>query len=238
MRTIILAFAVAALAPLGLGSEPAGDAKAQPGAKPNKAAKAHKAAKPDRPARPDKPDRPDKAAKPVEDLAKGPVDPYESVQERSRFFKVAGVDNELDKKEFEAARGKPDSFVRSFDRWEGLLPYDKNSNATIDWFEAEAYRKAVRERVLKAFDANKDGKLAEDEREKVNRLLASGRLPEEPRADRGGGDRRRGEGPPRDRGRDGEVRGHGSEEGRGGEGHGPAPAPQGEDREARHRPQR
>jgi len=113
------------------------------------------------------------------DVAKGPVDPYDAATERAKFFKAAGPDNELDQKEFAAAAGKKDSFVRKFDRWEAMLAYDKNSNRTIDWFEADAYRRKIRERVLKAFDADKNKQLKGEERDKANAMLAAGRVPAE-----------------------------------------------------------
>jgi Ca2+-binding EF-hand superfamily protein len=119
-------------------------------------------------------------AKPAVDLAKGAVDPYDRIGERARFFRAAGVDNELDAKEFAAAQKIKDSFVRSFDRWEWIRRHDKDNNGTIDWFEADAYRRGLRDRVLKAFDTDKDGKLKGAERDKANTALASGRVPGEP----------------------------------------------------------
>ena len=119
------------------------------------------------------------AARPprVPDVLKGAVDPYEPAGERGRFFQAAGPDNELDTKELAAARGKANSFVRRFDRWEAMLPFDKDKNKTLDWFEADAYRQDVRKRVLQAFDANKDGRLTGSERAKANAMLAAGRVP-------------------------------------------------------------
>ncbi len=116
------------------------------------------------------------AARPA-DLLKGAVDPYEPGAERGRFFRLAGVDNELDTKEFAAAQGKADSFARKFDRWQAVLTFDKNRNGTLDWFEADAYRQDLRKRVLKAFDTNKDGRLTGTERDKANAALAAGRVP-------------------------------------------------------------
>jgi len=111
------------------------------------------------------------------DVLKGAVDPYEPAAERGRFFRVAGVDNELSDKEFAAARGRADSFARAFDRWEGMLKFDKNRNRTLDWFEADAYRQDLRKRVLKVYDTNKDGRLTGKERERANAALAAGRAP-------------------------------------------------------------
>jgi len=111
------------------------------------------------------------------DVLGGAVDPYQPGMERARFFKAAGVDNELDVKEFAAARKTKGAFVRKFDRWKALLAFDKNRNGHVDWFEAEAYRKNVRQRVLSAFDANRDGWLTGPERQAANEMLSAGRLP-------------------------------------------------------------
>ena len=113
----------------------------------------------------------------VPDVLTGAVDPYEPGAERGRFFRAAGVDNELDPKEFAAAQGQAGSFVRRFDRWKQMLPFDKNRNATLDWFEADAYRQALRKRILRIFDANKDGRLTGKERDRANAALAAGRVP-------------------------------------------------------------
>ena len=105
------------------------------------------------------------------------VDPFYPPKERGRFFTATGPDSELSADEFAAARGKKDSFVRVFDTFKAMGRFDRNSNKTIDWFEAKAYREDIRKRVLAAFDANKDGKLKDAERDKANRLLASGKVP-------------------------------------------------------------
>ena len=111
-------------------------------------------------------------AQPGADLCKSAVDPYDSIEERVRFLVAAGVDNELDEQEFLADRARANPFVRRFDRWTDLLRFDKDANKTIDWFEAEAYRQALRKVVLEAFDANKDGRLAGKERDAANEALA------------------------------------------------------------------
>ncbi len=113
----------------------------------------------------------------IPDVLGGAVDPYQPGLERASFFKAAGVDNELDAKEFSAARKKTGAFVRKFDKWKTLLAFDKDRNGSIDWFEAEAYRKDVRRRVLSAFDANRDGWLTGQERKAANKMLSAGRLP-------------------------------------------------------------
>jgi len=106
------------------------------------------------------------------DLCHSAVDPYDSIEERLRFFRAAGVDNELDAQEFAADRARPHGFIRRFDRWSDLLRFDKDRNGTVDWFEADAYRQALRRAALQAFDADKDGKLAGKEREGANDALA------------------------------------------------------------------
>jgi hypothetical protein len=105
------------------------------------------------------------------------VDPFNPPGERVRFFTATGPDSELSADEFTAARGKKNSFVRVFDTFKAMTRFDRNSNKTIDWFEAKAYREDIRKRVLAAFDANKDTKLKGAERDKANRLLASGKVP-------------------------------------------------------------
>lgn len=114
-----------------------------------------------------------RAADHVKDL----FDDYFQGTERVRFFAAAGVDGELSKGEFEAARGKRESFVRSFDRWEAAVAHDKNSNGRLSWPEAEGYRLAVCGRILAEFDSDKDGKLTGAERDAANRRLGGRRRP-------------------------------------------------------------
>jgi len=101
------------------------------------------------------------------------LDPYDPAAERTRFLQAAGIDNELDANEFDADRGKPNSFVRKFDRWDELLKCDKDKNGRIDWFEADAYRQGIRKALLAAFDADKDTRLKLAERDAANKALAS-----------------------------------------------------------------
>jgi len=120
----------------------------------------------------------DKATAKTADVCKGCVDPYNPAAERVKFFKAAGVDNELDATEFEADKArKGTGFVRAFDTWRAMLAFDKNTNKTIDWFEADSYRRDLRTRVLTMFDTNKDRRLTGAERDKANALLAAGRVP-------------------------------------------------------------
>jgi len=115
------------------------------------------------------------AAKPP-DLCKGAIDPYDLGQQRKCFLLAAGVDNELTAKEFAADAKKAGGFIRKFDRWEAMAAYDRNANKSIDWFEAKAYRRAMRMKVLAAFDSDKDGRLKGAERDAANRALAAGRV--------------------------------------------------------------
>ena len=72
-----------------------------------------------------------------------PKPKYNPVAERAKFFKAAGVDSELDSKEFAANQGQKGAFVRKGDSWGAISKYDKSKNGKIDWFEADAYRRAL-----------------------------------------------------------------------------------------------
>ena len=122
-------------------------------------------------------EKPAAPAKPLPDLCRDAVDPYNAPGERGRFFAAAGKDSELTAAEAEANRKAPKPFVRRFDRWSSMIAFDKNANKTLDWFEADAYRKGFRQRVLLVFDADKNSRLADKERELANRALAAGKLP-------------------------------------------------------------
>ena len=111
------------------------------------------------------------------DHVKGLFDDYLQGAERARFFVAAGVDGELSKQEFTAARGRDESFVRSFDRWEAAVAHDKDSSGRLSWPEAERYRLAFRKRILAEFDSDKDGKLTGAERDAANRRLSGRRRP-------------------------------------------------------------
>ena len=88
------------------------------------------------------------------DLCRGVVDPYVATVERGRFFAAAGKDSELTETEFAADRKRPIPFARVFDRWDVLISFDKSANKSVDWFEADAYRRDLRKRVMSAFDAD------------------------------------------------------------------------------------
>jgi Ca2+-binding EF-hand superfamily protein len=124
-----------------------------------------------KPAAPAKP-----AEKPIPDLCKGVIDPYDVSGEKALFFAAAGVDNELTSSEFGTAKGKDKTFARKFDSWRTLITFDKDKNGTIDWNEASEYRLETRRKVMGSFDKNKDGKLAGEERTAANKALAAGRL--------------------------------------------------------------
>ncbi|MBI5722776.1 MAG: hypothetical protein HZA50_02375 [Planctomycetes bacterium] len=109
------------------------------------------------------------------DLCKGAVDPYDQVSQKTKFLQAAGQDSELDAKEFDADKTSGKGFVQPFDTWRALLAHDKNSNSMIDWFEADAYRQAFRKQIMDKFDADKDGKLAGQERTDANLFLSGGK---------------------------------------------------------------
>lgn len=111
------------------------------------------------------------------DLARGAVDPLDLSIQRARFLQAAGVDSELNNPEFTANSQASDGFVRSFDKWENILKFDKNKSGSVDWFEAAAYRQALRKGILIQFDADKNNRLADKERELANQALAAGKLP-------------------------------------------------------------
>ena len=114
------------------------------------------------------------------DLASGAIDPFDSGTQRAKFFKAAAQDSELSKDEFQADAKTDGGFVRSFDRWEAMLAFDKDRNGTIAWFEAEAYRQDQRKKVLALFDKNADSRLTGDEREQANRWLLAANFSNEP----------------------------------------------------------
>ncbi len=113
----------------------------------------------------------------VPDLCKGVVDPFNAGEERSRFFRAAGVDSDLSAKEAEANRKASRPFVRKFDHWKVMASHDKSRDGQLDWYEALEYRKTFRKVMIAAFDGNKDGRLAGKERIAANRALASGKVP-------------------------------------------------------------
>lgn len=67
---------------------------------------------------------------------------YNPAVERIKFFTAAGKDSELDGGEFNSNRAKSNGFVRKTDSWSTMLRYDRDGNKTIDWFEADSYRRS------------------------------------------------------------------------------------------------
>jgi Ca2+-binding EF-hand superfamily protein len=111
------------------------------------------------------------------DHCNGPIEPYRLGDEKMRFFAAVGKDNELDKTEFLANRTSKKPFVRSFDRWETCITFDRDRNSRIDWLEAEAYRRDLRDRMLGRYDTNKNKRLQKAERLAANQALEAGKLP-------------------------------------------------------------
>ena len=111
------------------------------------------------------------------DLAAGAVDPLDLVEENVRFSVAAGEGKELDEAAFGANRERHNPFVRSFDRWESLLLFDRNGDGKISWQEAARYRRELRRQMLAAYDADRNGRLTGEERAAANKALAEGNLP-------------------------------------------------------------
>jgi len=132
--------------------------------------------------------------KPSQPASKG-TRRYNPVVERAKFHALAGPDSELDAKEFASARGKSGGFARKSDNWSALLKFDADGSKTIDWFEADAYRRSLGKRkhpkvttidgreyvafrdnthiiwarLVKKYDKNRDGKLTGNERKAADR---------------------------------------------------------------------
>ncbi len=111
------------------------------------------------------------------DLLKDAIDPFSIGKERVLFLKAAGVDTELNEDEFNAHQAIIGGFARKYERFANLLKFDKNRNKLIDWFEADAYRRAIRGAVLAEYDADKNNRLTGKERDAANKALAAGKLP-------------------------------------------------------------
>lgn len=109
------------------------------------------------------------------DVLKGAVYPINLGSEKTRFLKAAGVDNELEQGEVEKAADA--GFIRVYDKWATLKPFDGNNDGKINWPEAENYRKALRKAVIAKYDANKSDGLEGEELASANRDLAAGKLP-------------------------------------------------------------
>jgi len=108
------------------------------------------------------------------DYVKDLFDNYYQGAERDRFFLAAGVDGQVTREEFAAAGKQAGSFVRPYDRWSAAAVFDRDANRKLNWVEAELYRLAIRARVLRLFDKDKDGRLTGAERDAANLYLATG----------------------------------------------------------------
>jgi len=116
------------------------------------------------------------AAAPARDALTYAVDPYNVVDQKTKFFKLAGRTGELDAKTFEADREAGGNLIQSFEKWETAVAFDKDKNSTLDWVEFDAYREAMRDAVLAAFDKNRDNKLIGIERDEALKALAAGKV--------------------------------------------------------------
>jgi len=113
---------------------------------------------------------------PATDTLTNVVDPLDTAGQKLTFLKTSGKTGELDAKTFEADRKAGGGLVMAFEKWETAVLFDKNKNGTLDWFEFDAYRQAMRKAVLAACDKNKDNKLTGDERTDALKRLAEGKL--------------------------------------------------------------
>lgn len=117
------------------------------------------------------------AAGPEADVLKGAIDPFEASRQRALFLAAAGVDTDLTAEEFEADAKRGDGFARLYDKWGELSKFDRDRSRTIDWFEAQAYRQDLRQRVMSAYDSDGNRRLNGAERERASDALAKGRIP-------------------------------------------------------------
>ena len=112
----------------------------------------------------------------VADALTNTVDPFDMADQKLKFLKAAGKTGELDAKTFDADRKAGGNLIMPFEKWETAVAFDKNKNATLDWFEFEAYRQAMRKAVLAACDKDNDNKLTGDERTAALKRLTDGKL--------------------------------------------------------------
>ncbi len=113
----------------------------------------------------------DPSARP--DALHGAIDPYQPNNQRQRFLDAAGMDNELSAEEFAADAKSDEPFVKSFETWAGAMAFDRNGNGRLGWIEAEAWRLALRKRLLQAHDADDNGRLEGAERVKALAALGA-----------------------------------------------------------------
>jgi len=72
-------------------------------------------------------------SRPRADYVKDLIDDYSQGAERVRFLDAAGVDGQLTKAEFTAAKGKRHSLVRPYDVWPAVLIFDKSGDGKLNW---------------------------------------------------------------------------------------------------------
>jgi Ca2+-binding EF-hand superfamily protein len=118
------------------------------------------------------------ASRPAADFIHGCLEPFDSPDERARFFRAAGSDSELSQEEFLAdAKLGGEGFIRRFDRWEAMKRFDADGNGRLTWFEAQRYRQELRKDLMKTFDRDAKGWLSEGERAAANAAVAAGKWP-------------------------------------------------------------
>jgi len=111
------------------------------------------------------------------------VDPYDVADQKIKFLRAAGKTGELDAKAFDVDQKAGDNLIQPYETWATAVGFDKNKNGTLDWFEFDAYRQAMRKAVFVTCDNNRDGNLSGDERVVALKLLAGGKLVIKPGVD-------------------------------------------------------
>ena len=117
------------------------------------------------------------SAKEAKNFLQGAINPYVPGKERAKFLRAAGVDTELTLKELEANREDKESFIRKYDNIKNITQFDRDKNKKINWFEADAYRRALRAAVVKTYDKNKNNKLNGEEVVTAANALNAGNVP-------------------------------------------------------------
>ena len=103
---------------------------------------------------------------PEKDALYGAVDPFNVFHQRKTFAAAAGIDSQLDEREFLTEKGKKDGegFTRSFDAWEAMLLFDADKDGMIGWLEAAEYRLTLRSVFIMRFDKNRNLRFEPEER--------------------------------------------------------------------------
>lgn len=111
-------------------------------------------------------ERPDPREAVPSDIIAGAVDPFNVFHQRKTFELLAGVDSQMDEREFKEDREKKvgEGFTRPFDTWDALLLFDTDKDGMIGWLEATEYRLALRSVCLSRFDEDRDKRLQREER--------------------------------------------------------------------------